>query len=527
MAEPAAPKTAEDDLLRMTAEVVSAYVSNNTLAIGAARAMLSRRSTIRCAGLKGRPSEPLAEAAEAGRAGAQVGDAGIPGLPRRRQEAEDAEAPSALDLQSDARRIPGEMGPAAGLSDGGAEIRRQRSEFAKKIGLGRGTGRNSARAPPRNSAAPTAATKGRLGALFRRARSPAARRVIVFADPARLASVSPHDSPLCPRVRRSPWSRCPADDKPARVRLGRPAAARGPADRGRADGPRQRPRLLPGEAACRACSRPTAHERFDREIMNEMGELGLLGATIEGYGCAGVNYVAYGLIAREVERVDSRLPLGDERAVVPGDVPDLRLRHRGAAAEVPAEAARRGEWVGCFGLTEPDHGSDPGSMMTRARKASPAAIVLNGTKMWITNSPIADVFVVWAKDDDGEIRGFILEKGMKGLDDAEDRGQVQPARLDHRRDRDGRRVRAGGEPAARTCSGLHGPVRLPQQRALRHRLGRAGRGRVLLARGARLHAGPQAVRPAARRQPADPEEARRHADRDHARPAGVPARSAA
>ena len=142
--------------------------------------------------------------------------------------------------------------------------------------------------------------------------------------------------------------------------------------------------------------------------------------------------------------------------------------------------------------------------------------------MWITNAPIADVFVVWAKDDAGVIRGFILEQGHEGPVGAEDRGQVQPARVGHRRDRDGRGVRAGREPAAQRA-GPEGPVRLPQQRALRHRLGRDGRGRVLLARGAPVHDRPQAVRQAARREPAGPEEARRHADRDHARPAGVPA----
>ena len=140
------------------------------------------------------------------------------------------------------------------------------------------------------------------------------------------------------------------------------------------------------------------HERFDREIMNEFGELGFLGATLDGYGCAGVNYVSYGLIAREVERVDSGYRSAHERAVVPGDVPDPRLRHRGAAREVPAASCAPARWVGCFGLTEPDHGSDPGGMMTRAKTVD-GGYALNGAKMWITNSPIADVFVVWAKDD--------------------------------------------------------------------------------------------------------------------------------
>jgi glutaryl-CoA dehydrogenase len=154
------------------------------------------------------------------------------------------------------------------------------------------------------------------------------------------------------------------------------------------------------------------HERFHREIMNEMGALGLLGPTIHGYGCAGVNYVSYGLIAREVERVDSgyRSAMSVQSSLVMYPIYDF-----GSEAQrqkyLPKLAS--GEWVGCFGLTEPDHGSDPSSMVTRARKVD-GGFVLKGAKMWITNSPIADVFVVWAKLDD-VIRGFILEKGMKGL----------------------------------------------------------------------------------------------------------------
>src|SRR5438270_6279244 len=154
------------------------------------------------------------------------------------------------------------------------------------------------------------------------------------------------------------------------------------------------------------------HEHFDREIMNEMGALGLLGPTIHGYGCAGVNYVSYGLIAREVERVDSgyRSAMSVQSSLVMYPIYDF-----GSEAQrqkyLPKLAS--GEWVGCFGLTEPDHGSDPSSMVTRARKVD-GGFVLNGAKMWITNAPIADVVVVWAKLDD-VIRGFILEKGMKGL----------------------------------------------------------------------------------------------------------------
>jgi glutaryl-CoA dehydrogenase len=155
------------------------------------------------------------------------------------------------------------------------------------------------------------------------------------------------------------------------------------------------------------------HERFDREILNEMGGLGFLGSTIEGYGCAGVNHVCYGLIAREVERVDSgyRSAMSVQSSLV------MHPIHAYGSEEqrrkyLPKLAT--GELVGCFGLTEPNHGSDPGGMQTRARAAD-GGYVLHGAKMWITNSPIADVFVVWAKDDEGEIRGFVLEKGMKGL----------------------------------------------------------------------------------------------------------------
>jgi len=157
-------------------------------------------------------------------------------------------------------------------------------------------------------------------------------------------------------------------------------------------------------------------EHTDREIFNEMGELGLLGITIpEEYGCAGANYVSYGLVAREVERVDSgyRSMNSVQSSLVMYPIyaygsEDQRKKY------LPKLAT--GEWVGCFGLTEPDAGSDPGSMKTRAQKVSDG-YKLNGAKMWISNSPIADVFVIWAKSDadDSRIRGFILEKGMKGL----------------------------------------------------------------------------------------------------------------
>jgi len=155
------------------------------------------------------------------------------------------------------------------------------------------------------------------------------------------------------------------------------------------------------------------NEKFDREIMNEMGELGFLGPTIEGYGCAGVNYVSYGLIAREVERVDSgyRSAMSVQSSLVMHPINAYGTEEQ-RKKYLPRLAT--GEIVGCFGLTEPDHGSDPGGMKSRAKKV-PGGYVLRGNKMWITNSPIADVFVVWAKDEQGVIRGYILEKGMKGL----------------------------------------------------------------------------------------------------------------
>jgi len=154
-------------------------------------------------------------------------------------------------------------------------------------------------------------------------------------------------------------------------------------------------------------------ERFDREILTEMGELGLLGCTLEDYGCAGLSHVAYGLIAREVERVDSgyRSAMSVQSSLVMHPIWAYGSQQQ-KDKYLPRLAS--GELVGCFGLTEPDAGSDPGSMKTRARKVD-GGYLLKGSKMWITNSPIADVCVVWAKDDQGEIRGFILERGMKGL----------------------------------------------------------------------------------------------------------------
>ncbi|CAD6523566.1 MULTISPECIES: acyl-CoA dehydrogenase [Paraburkholderia] len=159
------------------------------------------------------------------------------------------------------------------------------------------------------------------------------------------------------------------------------------------------------------------HEKTDASIFREMGEVGLLGPTIpEQYGGPGLNYVAYGLIAREVERVDSgyRSMMSVQSSLVM--VPIFEFGSEAQKQKYLPKLAS-GEWIGCFGLTEPNHGSDPGSMVTRAKKVN-GGYSLSGAKMWITNSPIADVFVVWAKlEEDGkdDIRGFILEKGWKGL----------------------------------------------------------------------------------------------------------------
>ncbi|TWV84781.1 acyl-CoA dehydrogenase [Moraxella sp. VT-16-12] len=155
------------------------------------------------------------------------------------------------------------------------------------------------------------------------------------------------------------------------------------------------------------------HEHFDPTIMRQMGELGLLGMTIDGYGCAGMSHVAYGLVARAVESVDSgyRSAMSVQSSLVMHPIYTYGTDEQ-KQKYLPKLAT--GEYIGCFGLTEPDAGSDPAGMKTRAKKVQ-GGYELTGTKMWITNSPIADVFVVWAKDDDGEIRGFILDKGTKGL----------------------------------------------------------------------------------------------------------------
>ena len=154
-------------------------------------------------------------------------------------------------------------------------------------------------------------------------------------------------------------------------------------------------------------------EYTDPAIFREMGEIGLLGATIEGYGCAGVNYVCYGLMAREVESVDSgyRSMMSVQSSLVMHPIYSFGSE---AQRQKYLPKLATGEYIGCFGLTEPDHGSDPAGMITRARSVD-GGYLLSGAKNWISNSPIADIFMVWAKDDAGEIRGCILEKGMPGL----------------------------------------------------------------------------------------------------------------
>ena len=198
-----------------------------------------------------------------------------------------------------------------------------------------------------------------------------------------------------------------------------------------------------------------AEERFDREIMTEMGELGFLGATLpEEYGCAGVSHVAYGLIAREIEAIDSgyRSAMSVQSSLVMYPIHAFGSEEQ-RRRWLPGMA--KGEIVGCFGLTEADGGSDPASMRTVAKQVA-GGFVLNGAKMWITNAPIADVALVWAKLD-GEIRGFLVERGAEGLDDAEDREQALPARLGDRRHQPLPTCSCPRTTCCPTCEGLRGP----------------------------------------------------------------------
>ena len=277
------------------------------------------------------------------------------------------------------------------------------------------------------------------------------------------------------------------------------------------------------DACRRASSRPFGRSIPIRRYSARWVLSACLGATIpEEFGGGGLNYVSYGLIAREVERVDSgyrsMLSVQSSLAMLPIYVFGSAEQKR---RYLPALA--RGELIGCFGLTEPDHGSDPGGMVTRARTAS-GGFRLTGSKTWISNSPIADVFIVWAKTEDGIIRGFILEKGWKGLSTPTLHGKV------------GLRASITGqivmddvfvpqEPASAGCQRLEGTVHLPRLRALWNFLGGARCSRELLAHGAQLRARSQAVRAPARRQSTDSEETGRHANRDHPGAAGLLAAS--
>lgn len=163
-------------------------------------------------------------------------------------------------------------------------------------------------------------------------------------------------------------------------------------------------------------------EKFDQSIIREMGRAGILGATIKGYGCSGINYVSYGLIMRELERVDSGYrSIASVQSSLSMHAIDAYGSEEQKQKYLPRMA--QGELIGCFGLTEPNHGSDPGHMDTRVKRVSDG-FVLKGNKMWITNSPIADVMIVWARNEDNRIRGYILEKGMKGLSTPEMHGKL-------------------------------------------------------------------------------------------------------
>ena len=270
-----------------------------------------------------------------------------------------------------------------------------------------------------------------------------------------------------------------------------------------------------------------ANETFDRTLFNEMGELGLLGVTLpEDYGCAGASYVSYGLVAREVERVDSgyRSMMSVQSSLVMYPIyayGDETQRKK----YLPKLAS--GEWVGCFGLTEPDAGSDPGGMKTRAEKID-GGYRLSGAKMWISNSPIADVFVVWAKSrrarqPDPRLRA---REGHEGAVRPEDRRQALAARLDHGRDRDGRR-RGLRRHLLPNVSGLKGPFGCLNRARYGISWGALGAAEDCWHRARQYTLDrKQFDRPLAP-DAAHPEEARRHADRHRARPAGLAPASAA
>ena len=258
------------------------------------------------------------------------------------------------------------------------------------------------------------------------------------------------------------------------------------------------------------------HERFDPEIMREMGALGLLGSTLEGYGCAGVNYVSYGLVAREIERIDSayRSALSVQSSLtmypiyVYGSEAQRRKYLHGLA---------KGTLLGCFGLTEPDAGSDPAGMKTRAR-AVDGGFVLRGTKDLDQPRTLRRSVRGVGQGRAGRTPRLPPGEGHAGLERASDRRQVLATCFADRPDRDGRCVRARRKPSPRR-ERHEGAIHLPHPGPLRNLLGRDGRGGILLARGTGVHLGTPSVRPAACRHPARAEEACGHADRNRARPA--------
>jgi glutaryl-CoA dehydrogenase len=253
-------------------------------------------------------------------------------------------------------------------------------------------------------------------------------------------------------------------------------------------------------------------EKTDLAIFREMGEAGLLGVTIpEEYGGAGAGYVSYGLVAREIERVDSgyRSMMSVQSSLVM--YPILAYGSEEQRREYLPRLAS-GEWIGCFGLTEPDAGSDPGGMTTRADKID-GGYRLHGVKTWISNAPIADVFVVWAKSEahGGAIRGFVLKKGIKGLSTPKIGGKLS-LRASITGEILLEDVEVGEDALLPNVSGLKGPFGCLNRARYGISWGGDGRCRGLLVPGAPVWPGSQAVRPAAGRDPALPEEAGGHAD---------------
>jgi glutaryl-CoA dehydrogenase len=257
------------------------------------------------------------------------------------------------------------------------------------------------------------------------------------------------------------------------------------------------------------------NEKFDKDLIPKMGALGMLGPTVpEEYGGAGLGYVAYGVIARELERVDSgyRSTMSVQSSLV---MHPIYFYGSEAQRRKYLPKLAKGELIGCFGLTEPDHGSDPGSMATRAVKVS-GGYKLTGSKTWISNAPVADIAVVWAKLD-GKIRGFIVERGAKGFSTPKIEGKLSL------------RASVTGMIVLEDCvvreenmlpnvQGLAGPFGCLNMARYGISWGAMGAAEFCWHAARAIHSRPQAVQPAARRQPAHSEEARRYADRDRARP---------